>query len=215
MKDTKDSGIIFDLDGTLWDSAKSVADSWNEVIETYKEINYRMTVEAMKGFMGKTIDEIAELFFYDVPAEKRREIMNKCCIREMEYLKSHGGVLYPKVEETLSELYSNYKLFIVSNCQVGYIEAFLESHSLGKYFSDYENPGRTGKPKGDNIKLVIERNNLSRALYIGDTQGDYNSTCAARIPFIHARYGFGKVEEPVPFVNGFSEIPAKVKELIG
>ena len=209
-----DKGIIFDLDGTLCDSSESVVKSWNEVIDSYKEINYKMTVEAMRGYMGKTIDEIARLFLYNVSKEKRSEIMKKCCLHEQEYIAKKGGVLYPKVEETLMNLSSNYKLFIVSNCQDGYIEAFYEYHKLNCYFTDYENPGRTGKLKGENIKMIIERNHLKSSVYIGDTQGDYNATKIADIPFIHAKYGFGEIDEPLQYVNSFLEIPDKVREII-
>lgn len=37
---------------------------------------------------------------------------------------------------------------------------FFKAHKLDKYFIDYECPGRTGLPKGENIKLIVERNNL-------------------------------------------------------
>lgn len=209
-----DKGIIFDLDGTLWDSSECVVRSWNEVIETYEDIHYRLTVKAMRGYMGKTIYEIAKLFFYNMSEEKSMEIVTKCCLREQEYLSKTGGVLFPKVEETIKNLSSSYKLFIVSNCQVGYIETFLEYHKLKKYFTDFENPGRTGKSKGENIKLVINRNLLNHSVYIGDTQGDYNAAKIADIPFIHAKYGFGEIDEPVHYINSVSEISNEVSKLI-
>jgi phosphoglycolate phosphatase len=207
-------GIIFDLDGTLWDSSESVANSWNEAIVTYDNINYKMTVQAMKGFMGKTIEEIASLFFSEFSVDERKQIMDKCMMFEQDYIEKNGGILFPGVEETLELLSSEYRLFIVSNCQEGYIEAFLKYHKLSKYFDDYENPGRTGKTKGENIKLVMERNSLDKAVYIGDTEGDLSSARFAGIPFIHARYGFGQIKEIVPFVDNVPQIPERVKEIV-
>ncbi|MDF2615750.1 MAG: family hydrolase [Sedimentibacter sp.] len=207
-------GIIFDLDGTLWDSSESVTNSWNEAIATYDNINYKMTVQAMKGFMGKTIEEIAALFFEEFSLNERKQIMDKCIVFEQDYIEKNGGILFPGVEETLELLSSQYRLFIVSNCQEGYIEAFLNYHKLSKYFDDYENPGRTGKTKGENIKLVMERNRLDKAVYIGDTEGDLSSARFAGIPFIHARYGFGQIKEIVPYVDNVPQIPERVKEII-
>ena len=89
---------------------------------------------------------------------------------------------------------------------MGYIEAFYKSHGLEKYFTDYENPGRTGLSKGENIKLVIERNNLKKPVYVGDTNGDYLATKVAGIPFIHAKYGFGKIEDQVIEINDIREL---------
>lgn len=77
---------------------------------------------------------------------------------ECHHLAEQGGMLYEKVGEVLKVLSKKYKLLIVSNCQSGYIEAFYEYHKLQKYFVDFENPGRTGLTKGENINLVIERN---------------------------------------------------------
>ena len=68
--------------------------------------------------------------------------------------------------ETVRELSRKYKLFIVSNCQSGYIEAFLKNTGLGEYFADYTCPGDTGKLKGENIRIIMERNGIKEAIYV-------------------------------------------------
>ncbi|WML33226.1 HAD family hydrolase [Clostridium sp. OS1-26] len=202
----KMNSIIFDLDGTLWDSSSSVIDSWNKTLDKYDEVKNRLTVDDMKGVMGLVISDIAKIFFPYLEVDKRLEIMKNCCKNECEYLAKHGAILYDKLEETLEELSKNHNLFIVSNCQCGYIESFFESHKLNKYFIDYENSGRTGLTKGENIKLIIERNNLSNSVYVGDTEGDLNAARFAGIPFIYARYGFGQVKEYDYVIDSFDEL---------
>ena len=123
----------------------------------------------------------------------KMKIMNERYKLEYEYLSEHGATLYNKLEDTLERLSKKYKLFIVSNCQDGYIESFFKSHKLEKYFIDYECPGRTGLAKAENIKLIVERNNLKNPVYVGDTQGDAKAAKDANIPFIYANYGFGDV----------------------
>ena len=88
-----------------------------------------------------------------------------------------------------------------------------QAHGLGKYFADFENPGRTGLPKADNIALVVERNGLRRPLYIGDTQGDFDAAAKAGVPFLHAAYGFGQIDRPVPRAETFRDIPSAVAAL--
>lgn len=200
-------GIIFDLDGTLWDSSKEVVSAWNIALERFKDIDFKLTVQDMHNLMGKQLDEIFKIILGDVKEQRRLEIMDECVKEEELYIRKHGGNLYPKLEETLNELSQNYKLFIVSNCQEGYIEAFLEYHNMGKYFLDTENAGRTRKSKGENIKLIIERNHLDKAIYVGDTEGDYEATKLAGIPFIHAKYGFGQIIEKTHFINEISMLP--------
>lgn len=208
------SGIIFDLDGTLWDSSEQVVKSWNEILRRRPETDIQITVEDMHGYMGKTMKKIAELMMPQLSAEVREDILHECESYENDYLRGCGGVLFPRLEETLAELSERYGLYIVSNCQKGYIEVFLEYHKLEKYFSDHECNGGTGMEKGDNIRILAERNGLERAVYIGDTQGDCDASDYAGIPFIHAAYGFGTINREVPKVNGLYEIAEAVKRFL-
>lgn len=208
-------GILFDLDGTLWDSSKAVVDSWNEVLETVPDIDYRMTYEQMKGFMGKTMEDIAFSFFTTVSKERALELLEQCTKYENEYIEKHGGVLFDRVPETLEKLHRDYFLAVVSNCQIGYIEAFMKYHKLEQYFDDTENYGRTLLQKDGNIRLVVDRNHLDKAVYVGDIMGDYNSTMKAGLPFIHAAYGFGTVPEGTPAIHSFAELPERVREVLG
>ena len=209
----KHKGIIFDMDGTLWDSAENVAASWNLAISELGLKREPITKEDMYHVMGKTMDVIADILFPDF--ENKYEVLDYCGKRENEYLEEHGGMIYPGVKETLEKLQKEYGLYIVSNCQEGYIEDFLSWSHMDRYVEDYENFGRTGQAKSCNIRLLKERNSLDAAVYVGDTQGDYNSTREAGLPFIHARYGFGKVSGNVPFINGLKELPAVVEKILG
>lgn len=187
--------IIFDLDGTLWDSSKTVAQSWTQVVQGSPYGKGKITEEDLSKTMGLQIQEIAAILFDYLDEEKQMELILACCQQEQDDLLRNGGILYPQLEETLLALSKNFRLFIVSNCQEGYIETFYAFHKLGKYFLDFENPGRTGLSKGENIQLIMERNHIKKAVYVGDTQGDMLSAKFAGIPFVFASYGFGKPEE--------------------
>jgi phosphoglycolate phosphatase len=141
------------------------------------------------------------------------QVLDACGEHENDYLRGHGGVLYPDLEKTLIRLKEKYPLFIVSNCQSGYIEAFLEYYGFGKYFEDIECYGNNLKNKGDNIALIAERNGIEKAYYIGDIQGDYDATMQAGFDFIHAAYGFGTVDADVPELAQFSDLPELLEKL--
>ena len=109
----KHKGIIFDMDGTLWDSAENVAASWNLAISELGLKREPITKEDMYHVMGKTMDVIADILFPDFG--NKYEVLDYCGKRENEYLEEHGGMIYPGVKETLEKLQKEYGLYIVSN----------------------------------------------------------------------------------------------------
>lgn len=207
------TGIIFDMDGTLWNSAPQVAESWNVALEKVGYNKVTITEDDMYRVMGKTMDVIAQILFPDEDEKKRAELLEACATVENEYLAEHGGQLYPQLQDTLEALKDDYELYIVSNCQAGYIEAFLEHYNFGYLFKDIECYGNNLKQKGDNIALVVERNGLEKAVYVGDIQGDYDSSMQAGVDFIHAAYGFGTINAEVPKIMSISELPMVMKDL--
>lgn len=209
----KRNAIIFDVDGTLWDSCQAVTNAWNTILTMHKELNGKqVTLPEVKSFMGKTTEEIFTALLPDLEQEHRMQIAEECGNQEEKEIAKHGGNLFAHLEETLQILYQKYDLYIVSNCQAGYIEAFFSYHKLDHYFKDYESSGKTGKPKGENIKLIIQRNHIEKAFYIGDTQGDYNASKIAGIPFLYAKYGFGTVDAEVPFIESITQLPDKADD---
>lgn len=117
-----------------------------------------MTQEKVSRLMGKTMEEIGEALFPALHEAERKRILDDYGDKEVEYLQAHAAILYTGLEETLKALSEHCDLFIVSNSQDGYVPAFLHAHRLAQYFKDIEMSSRTGKDKGENIRLIIERN---------------------------------------------------------
>lgn len=198
--------IIFDLDGTLWDSTEVVADAWNQAIHETTNLDLKVTADQLKGLFGRPLRDIVDNVFPMFDENQKKNIEQSLYHFEHDLLRQNTCPLYPSVPEVLSSLSQTHKLFIVSNCQAGYIEIFLEKTGLGNYITDFTCPGETGLLKGDNIKLIIERNHLDSAIYVGDTQGDADACKIAGIPIIYASYGFGLVKEPDYVISQFSDL---------
>lgn len=199
-------GIIFDMDGTLWDSAAGVAESWNEAMRRIGYDRTPLTAKDIQSVMGKTMEEIADILFPDPDKELQEKVSNLCYQLENDYLRKHGGVLYSNIRETMERLKATYHLYIVSNCQSGYIEAFLDYYHFHDLIEDFACYGDNDKPKGVNIALLYERNGLDDAVYVGDIQGDYDESMKAGVKFIHAAYGFGTIREKVPEIHKFEDL---------
>lgn len=189
-------GIIFDVDGTLWDSTEVVAVAYNRTIEMYTDSKTRVTADDLKKLFGKPMDEIFAAILPKLPAQRRSWIGEQCFAQEHEELEKTPGTPYGHLEETLRALSQKYPLFIVSNCQAGYIELFLRKTGLGSYFKDHLCFGQTGTSKGQTILRLMQKNSLRAPVYVGDTQGDADACKEAGIPFVLAEYGFGNAAQP-------------------
>ena len=206
--------LLFDLDGTLWDSAANVAESWNIIFSREYPSLPKLTKDDVHGVMGLTMKEIQDRLHPSIPDERRTPIFDECCRYEVEYLREHGGEPYPDLRRVMEELkLRGYTLGIVSNCQCGYIDAFLNSVGVQDLFRDYEEWERTGLTKGENIRLVMRRNDFDNAIYIGDTQKDQEAAVQAGVPFIHAAYGFGRVSAPDAVIRSLSDLPDVIETL--
>ena len=205
-------GILFDLDGTLWDATAQIAQAWNEVIAGAREdlLPYGkgepLRPEDSRALCGKTMDEITDLLFGDFPGKEG--LADRCYSHENDYLRLHPGVIYPGVGEALRTLSAHLPLAVVSNCQAGYIEVFLEASGFGAYFAGHLGFGDTGLPKWENIRLMCERLGLRHPIYVGDTQGDADAAARVGIPFAHARYGFGTVRRADRVIASPAELPS-------
>jgi phosphoglycolate phosphatase len=203
----KYDGIIFDLDGTLWDSTKAIVASWNHKLMEFPNLSRRsITEQELWACMGKPMYDIAKMLLGEETREVQMQVMDSLCAYENEYLWEHGGILYERVPSVLQKLSESYPLFIVSNCQDGYIESFLHAHHLEKFFKDTECWGRTRAPKSESNKILMKRNNLQNAVYVGDTQTDADSAKEAGLSFIFAAYGFGEVAQYDEAINSFTDL---------
>ncbi|MFI5161303.1 MAG: HAD family hydrolase [Sphingobacteriales bacterium] len=194
LKDKFDS-IIFDLDGTLWDSTGNVALAWEKARQQVDYVVEPITRERVRSITGMAYDVIFEVLLPDMDVSQRNYFKAVCAQSEIETLHEVGGDLYPDLEETIKYLAGKYKLYIVSNCQSGYIETFLSHCPVAGYFLGHQCYGTKGQPKAENIKDIVREHDLKAPVYVGDTNGDRDSATKAGVPFIFASYGFGKVGE--------------------
>ena len=188
--------IIFDVYGTLWDSTEIVAEAWSNYLTNTEHMDTDVSSRRLMGLFGQLLPDISKALFPELPESEQLRIIDGCCQAEHEALLRKCAPLYPQLEETLDTLSHRFPLFIVSNCQAGYIEVFLKATGFGHYFKGHLCPGDTGMAKADNIMKIRDDFNLKDPVYVGDTLGDFNACRKARVPFIFAEYGFGAVEDP-------------------
>lgn len=208
----KPSALIFDIDGTIWDSRQIVADGYNYHLRSIGREDLQVDAEYLKSLFGKTMTEIADIMLSSIPKPERYDVLLGCMESEHRFLeKDPCQIAFPGVVETLRALAKEYRLFVVSNSQCGYPELMLDKLSIRDLFEGWLCFGDTGVCKGETIQILMDRYHIQNAVYIGDTQGDLEASRMAGIPFVFCRYGFGEPEAWDDAVDAFPELLEKWK----
>lgn len=206
--------LIFDIDGTLWDTRAIVARGYNVEFERMGRPDLFLTAEKLTALFGKTAREIADVIFAEFPAEERMPLILKCMETERLVMAADPcDVGYEGVKEILLTLKKNYRLFLVSNSEKGYPELLIEKLGLEGIFEAHLCHGDTNLPKGDTIRILMERHGIENPVYIGDTQGDLEASEKAGIPFIWCTYGFGTPARWDGSIDSIRELPAVLQGL--
>ena len=78
--------LIFDIDGTLWDSRVLVAEGYNIQLRTEGYDHLCVTAEDLKPLFGKVMTEIADAILAEIPVPQRYDLMERCMDTENKYL---------------------------------------------------------------------------------------------------------------------------------
>ena len=79
--------VIFDVDGTLWDSTDEVAVSWNEVLREETDLERRVTSEELKKEFGKPLEEIMEDLFPELTKKDQLELSKALFLRQNKWME--------------------------------------------------------------------------------------------------------------------------------
>lgn len=209
----KFESLIFDIDGTIWDSRALVAQGYNRELSAVGHSDCYVTPENLAKLFGKTSVEIADIMFASIPVPERYELIDRCMAAERKIMVADPcDIAYPGVVETLRTLAKNHRLFLVSNSDQGYPELCMEKLGISDLFSGHLCYGDTRTSKGQTILRLMAEHGIESAVYIGDTQGDYEATVEAGIPFFFAAYGFGSPERFDGKIERFADLPELLED---
>lgn len=196
------TGVAFDLDGTLWDATCSIWYSWGKHLNK-TDLDY----DLVKSCMGAPANKISDALGV---SEEEFARMQK------EELADLDEVIPRIYDGTQAVLYGlkqmGLQIYIVSSCQEGYIEKFIEQSGLPRYlFDGCFFDGYPCKSKHLNLKYIREAL-AGEVVYVGDTARDRDAAKNAGFPFIWASYGFGKsVAQRGDWIDDIRQLPAMLR----
>lgn len=189
----KIDGIVFDIDGTLFDSIEF---NYRCLSYTIKELGYdfEITKEQIKNNLGKPQKEFFSSIIppaysnnTDIIKEKNRE--------NFSIIMPKYPLLFSGVIDTLKDLREKgYSLFLYSNCSVKYLESFLNVFELRKHFTYIECHGHNNLTKKEILAKIKERYGENLAV-VGDRDDDMKAAVDNGLTAVWAGYGFGEKTE--------------------
>ena len=81
--------LIFDIDGTLWDSRDLVAEGYNQQLHDEGLDDYFVDAQRLRPLFGKVMTAIADELFPHLPPQERYSLLERCIERENQYLSEN------------------------------------------------------------------------------------------------------------------------------
>ena len=201
--------LIFDIDGTLWNASEASARGWTAGLKALG-IDRRITGDEIASVAGKPYESCVDILLPGL-RPGLPELVKTLQAHEEVAVRELGGDFYPGAVDGVRELSNRYRVFLVSNCQVWYLERFLEFSGLRNVITGSDCYGRTGATKGEMLCNMRDDHTLKNPVYIGDTDGDRDAAREAGMEFIHVAWGFGG-EDGSRSVASFRELMTNSNE---
>jgi phosphoglycolate phosphatase len=209
--------IIFDLDGTLIDSARDLGEAVSELVQGL-------------GAPPLSVAQVVTMVGDGAPVLVRRALEQSGLAPDLpgaverflqiydRRLMNHT-VAYPGIHEELARAVRRGPLAVLTNKPLGPAIGLLEALGLRGYFSRIiGGDGQYGrKPDPAGLQALRALGPGEPAVMVGDSPADAQTAIAAQCPFVLARYGFGAAkfrDAPTPFVVDHPRELSAVLDLI-
>jgi len=205
--------ILFDLDGTLVDSARDIAAALSRLSEA-------------RGGAPVTVETVRPLVSLGAPVLVRRALGQVAGDAEADLAAfrtllrdapSDPAIVYAGVREALAALASaGWRMGVVTNKPEGLAAALLAAHDLDRFFGAVVGGDTTERSKPDPLPvthaLALLGASAEAALFVGDSDVDAGAAEAAGVPLLLYEHGYGAAdvaeERPAGRFATFADLPA-------
>ena len=197
---------VFDLDGTLVDSLRDLADSANQLVVECG--GTPLPLDAIGRMVGEGAATLVARFFQAAGIERPPDALERFLAiydtRLLNFTREYAGI-----SETLTALQARASLAVLTNKPIGATRRILGGLELLPFFHEDAVIGgddRTlkRKPEPDGLLHLCNRAGVapSEAMLVGDSLVDWETARNATAKIALARYGFGFREFPQGKLTG-------------
>ncbi|REK75835.1 HAD family hydrolase [Paenibacillus paeoniae] len=211
--------VIFDMDGTLFETDKLLIPVHERVFRTLREeglyVEEAPPAERLLSCLGMLLDDIWREIMPGSSEAARRRADELLLQYELEGLLAGEGALYPYVEETLQQLKEDgVKLFVASNGLEGYVKGVAEQKGIASLFDGVYSAGEYNTAsKVDLVARLLQDHHLdfpASIWMVGDRSSDVEAGRGNGLKTIgcaYARYGrASELEDADVQINDFREL---------
>lgn len=197
----KFDGIIFDLDGTLFQTDKLALHAFNKTFEMIQDEGYKIDIvpnsQEVLAVIGLTLENIWEQLLPNLPKKIHNIASEYLLMFEIEGIKGGFGDLYPGVMETLITLkYNGYRLYIASNGLKEYVHEVTNNFNINHLFNGiYSSKDFNTNSKDELVKMIMEYHNFDKGVMVGDRLSDVEAGIKNNLFVIGCDFGFSKHDE--------------------
>jgi phosphoglycolate phosphatase len=215
--------ILFDLDGTLVDTAPDLLASLNAVLT---RVGHRPVVPSeLRNMVGHGVKALFERAFEETGTEVSPEQLAEYCAEFIAHYRDNiarNSRPFPKVPETLKALAdAGAKLGVCTNKPQELTDLLLAQLDLARYFGAVYGGGKASrsKPDASHVLELVDALDATpeRAVMVGDSTVDVNAARAAQIPVIVMSYGYTQVSARElgadAVADDFSALPELIERL--
>lgn len=191
--------IIFDMDGTLFQTnlvLEPALEATFDVLRSEELWNMKTPIEQYRQIMGVPLPVVWETLLPNHSKEIRKKCNDYFHTHLINLIKVHKGALYADVEFTLNELSKNYSLFIVSNGQIEYLRAIVETYNLQRFIQHtYSIQLIESGNKSELVQMVKKENQIQEGYVIGDRSSDISAAKDNNLISIGVNFDFAQEDE--------------------
>ncbi|MBM7584446.1 phosphoglycolate phosphatase-like HAD superfamily hydrolase [Bacillus pakistanensis] len=192
--------LIFDMDGTLFQTDKILELSLEATFDRLRSLNQWDTetpIGKYREIMGVPLSKVWETLLPSHSIEVREQVNDFFHERLIENILKGQGALYPNVEAVFSYLkVRNYTIYIASNGLTEYLKAIVKYYHLDQWVTEsFSIQQIQSLDKAELVKMIIEKYTIEKAAVIGDRLSDIRAAKENGLVAIGCNFDFAQEDE--------------------